>query len=316
MTSPPPVHEVQPASPGVVWSVMIPVHNCAGLLERLLPGVVAQLEARTDVHIEVVDDGSDDDPHSVVEQLGRGVVTYHRNTQALGAARNFNRCVARSKGRYVHLLHGDDMVLPGFYAAMEAALDTNDSVAAVCRTEYIDEADNPVTTTRSERAGSGPWHDALQTLAVSNRIRPPGVVVRRAAYERIGGYREDLPHAADWEMWARLAANGSIYFVDEVLARYRVHDQSDTAQRARSGVNIEERRAAIRTVNALLPASAQRSSARKAFGYSALFAARTALRRLFAADPRAAGNQFVQAIRCLGCAVLPRVGQLSDPGRP
>ena len=103
-------------------------------------------------------------------------------------------------GELVHLLHGDDMVLPGFYSQMERALaDHPMAMAAVCRVRDVD-ADNATTyVTRSYRRGTGVWTDAFEDFAVSNRVRAPGIVVRRAAYEQVGGYRTDLPHAADWD---------------------------------------------------------------------------------------------------------------------
>jgi len=290
-----------------MWSVMIPVHDCAHLLERLLPGVVAQLGERSDVHVEVVDDASTDDPSAVVDRLGGGIVTYRRNPVALGAAPNFNHCLRLSRGHLVHLLHGDDMVLPGFYDRMQEAWNDPSLVAVVCRTEYIDDADRPLTVTRPERAGSGIWQNALATMALSNRVRPPGIVVARRAYETVGGFREDLPHAADWEMWTRLAHAGPIWYVDDVLARYRVHAESDTAGRIRSGANIRERIEAIEAVNTLLPAPQRRPIARRAFGYSAVFAGRTALRRLAARDFRTAAVQAREALRCLGRAAAPRI---------
>jgi hypothetical protein len=90
-----------------------------------------------------------------------------------------------------------------------------------CRVRDLD-----ATTRRSTRpgpTGRGPAYGRTRStaFAVSNRVRAPGIVVRRAAYERVGGYRTDLPHAADWDMWTRLAAQGPIVFVDEVLAVYR-----------------------------------------------------------------------------------------------
>ena len=47
----------------------------------------------------------------------------------------------------------------------------------------------------------------MMVVANPSLHRPAGIVVRRRAYERLGGFRTDLPHAADWEMWTRLAAN-------------------------------------------------------------------------------------------------------------
>jgi glycosyltransferase involved in cell wall biosynthesis len=280
---------------------MIPVHDCAGYLARALPEVVDQVPS--DSQVVVVDDASTDDPRGVVDRLGGSFVTYVRHEPALGAVGNFNRCVELAQGELVHLLHGDDAVAPGFYAAMDEAMADPGVLAAACRTEYIDEADRTIRTTRSERHATGPWSDALRVLAVSNRVRPPGIVVRRTAYQQLGGFRDDLPHAADWEMWARLAAAGPLWFVDRPLARYRVHPSSDTAARVRTGDNIRERIEAIRLISGLVEPVQRRATRRKALAYSSVYAARTAGRRLVARDWRSAVAQTGQALRCAGLAV-------------
>ena len=120
------------------WSVVIPVHNCADYLAQALPEVVAQLGDRDDAEIIVVDDNSTDDPAAVIERLGRGRVQYRPNPGHLGAIGTFNRCLELATGDVVHLLHGDDAVLPGFYTAMEQALADPTPVAAVCRVRDID----------------------------------------------------------------------------------------------------------------------------------------------------------------------------------
>ena len=150
-------------------------------------------------------------------------------------------------------------------------------IAAVCRVQDIDAQNTPTYITRSYRKGTGIWTDALHAFAVSNRVRAPGIVVRRAAYERVGGYRTDLPHVADWEMWTRLAAHGPIVFVDQVLAVYRRHDASDSSARIRTGANIRERVAAIGVVCGHVPPDRQASTRRRALAYSVVFASRTAL---------------------------------------
>lgn len=283
---------------------MVPVYNCAEYLAAALPEVVAQLAGRDDAEIVVVDDGSADDPSAVVDRLGRGRVRFVANPRNLGAIGTFNRCVELASGELVHLLHGDDAILPGFYAAMEQALEDPGVVAAVCRTRYIDADGTTGPTSRSYRAGTGVWTGVLEAQAVSNRIRPPGIVVRRSVYGRIGGYRGDLPHAADWEMWTRLAATGPIVFVDEVLSCYRRHGASDTAERVRTGANIRERVTAIGMVNQHIHGRRRRWTTRKALAYSAAFALRTAATRARAGDVAAAAAQVREAVRCL--ALVPR----------
>lgn len=287
-----------------VWSVMIPVHDCADYLARALPEVLAQLGGRDDVEIVVVDDSSTDDPGAVVERLGAGRVQYRPNPDHLGAIGTFNRCLGLARGELVHLLHGDDLVLPGFYAAMGHAFDEAAVVAAVCRARDVDADDRPTYTTRSYRAGTGVWPDALEALAVSNRVRAPAIVVRRSAYEQVGGYRTDLPHAADWDMWTRVASHGPVVFVDEVLACYRRHGASDTSTRVRTGANVRERVAVIGVVLGYLPSRRRGRLGRRALAYAAAFAARTAVQQARAGQLRTALRQAREGLRCL--QLLPR----------
>ena len=286
------------------WSVVIPVHNCADYLARALPEVLAQLAGRDDAEIIVVDDASSDDPARVVEQLGGGRVQYRPNPTHLGAIGTFNRCLDLATGELVHLLHGDDEVLPGFYLTMEHALSDPEAVAAVCRVEDVDAHGSPTYTTRSYRKGTGVWSNALDALAVSNRVRAPGIVARRAAYEQVGGYRSDLPHAADWEMWARLAAHGPIVFVDQVLARYRRHAASDTSARAQTGANVRERVTAIGVVGGHVAPHRRARTRRRALAYAVVFGTRTALRSARRGNWAAAGRQAGEAARAAW--LLPR----------
>jgi GT2 family glycosyltransferase len=307
-----------PAVPAVtrtdrpLWSVVIPVHDCAGYLAEALPGVLDQLAERPDVEVVVVDDASTDDPGAVVQRLGRGRVAFRPNPGHLGAIGTFNRCLELAEGRLVHLLHGDDTVLPGFYVAMERALADPSAVAAVCRAHDISADGTTTHTTRAYRSGTGIWTDALDALAVSNRVRAPGIVVRRSAYELLGGYRTDLPHAADWEMWARLAAHGPVVFVDEVLACYRRHAASDTSGRVRSGANVRERVTATGVVLGHLPASRRRRLGRRAFAYAAVFAGRTTLQQARRGHWTGAAHQAREAVRCL--LLVPRGVPSVGPG--
>lgn len=280
------------------WSVVIPVHDCADYLAQTLPEVMAQLAQRDDAEIIVVDDASRDNPAGVVERIGAGRVQYRPNPAHLGAVGTFNRCLDLARGELVHLLHGDDMVRPGFYSAMEQALGDPTTVAAVCRVQDVDADNAPLYVTRSYRERTGLWRDALDAFAVSNRVRAPGIVVRRAAYERVGGFRVDLPHAADWEMWTRLAAHGPVMFVDHVLACYRRHAASDTTARSRTGATIRERVTAIGMILSHVAPDRRGRTMRRALAYSVVFATRTALASARKGDWSAAARQGREALRC------------------
>jgi glycosyltransferase involved in cell wall biosynthesis len=299
----------RPAAPRPLsWSIVVPAYNSAEYLPTALTSVLTQLPERV-ADLEVVDDVSTDDTEVVLKQFADRGVAHHVNAVNQGPIGNFNTCLRRARGDLVHLLHADDEVLPGFYSRMEAAFAGDGVVAAVCRAEYIDEHGTPLTATRAEQEDSGVWRKARAVLAVSNRVRPAAIVLRRSAYEAIGGFRSDLPHAADWEMWTRLAHHGDIWFENAVLARHRVHSASDTVGRVATGANIEERAETIRLIAASHPGAGSARLQRQAMAYTTLFAGRAALRLARQRHWRPARAQALAALRY-------GVGGTLRPGQP
>jgi len=114
---------------------MIPTYNCAGYLEATLRSVLAQDPGPEAMQMEVVDDHSTaDDPEEVVTRLGGGRVGFHRQPVNVGVVANLNTCLQRSRGEIVHLLHGDDFVLEGFYRTLGDRLREHpEAGAAYCR---------------------------------------------------------------------------------------------------------------------------------------------------------------------------------------
>src|SRR2546423_7512364 len=119
-SSPPPIAALAPGTLRPTWSVMIPVFNGGSYLPEALSSVLVQAPERERMDIVVVDDASTDvDVAALVRDVGGERVDYFRQPHNIGSVRNFNTCLNLARGRYVHLLHADDRVLPGFYAALE-----------------------------------------------------------------------------------------------------------------------------------------------------------------------------------------------------
>lgn len=294
-------------SPTPRWSVVIPAHNCANYLALTLQSVMGQLGNRSDAEIIVVDDGSKDHPEEVVERIGGGKVRFVRSETPKGAIPNFNYCLSLANGELIHLLHGDDAVLPGFYDAMDVAFATPGVVAAFCRTQHIDGRGTPIATTRTYVPGGGIWTGALPALAACNRVATPSIVIKAETYAAVGVFDETLPHAADWDMWARVAAYGPVYFVDQVLAQYRVHAENDSSKRIRTGANMSERYAALEHVLQHMPEDQHAQLRRSAAAHAAYYAFRMAKRQLLAGNVQTAAVQASWMARSVKrVAVWPR----------
>ena len=60
-----------------------------------------------------------------------------------------------------------------------------------------------------------------------NCIRSPEVVMRSSLLRQVGGFRPELPHTADFEMWMRLALHADVgYIAGPHQAYYRDHSAS------------------------------------------------------------------------------------------
>jgi hypothetical protein len=253
------------------------------------------------MQIEVVDDHSDDDPGAVVARLGQGRIGFSVQPRRVGHIANFATCLERSRGYLIHLLHGDDYVLDGFYRAMEPAFDQVPGLgAAFCRQIFIDERGRRLSLSRLEQQTSGVLDHRLERLASEQRIMTPSIVVRRAVYERLGGFDRRLTCAEDWEMWVRIAASYPVWYEPDALAAYRMHTASNTGRHVRSGDDMRYTRVAIELFRQYLPqdrATAIVRTARSTYGLASL---RSGWRLARRGDLVAAANQIREAILFLG----------------
>jgi glycosyltransferase involved in cell wall biosynthesis len=278
---------------------MIPTFHCAGYLGETLRSVLAQDPGPDAMQIEVVDDHStQDDPELVVREIGRGRVGFFRQPGNVGTTRNFATCITRSRGRLVHLLHGDDLVRDGFYATLQRAFDTDAAIgAAFCRQIFIDGKGDWVGLSPLEQPCSGRLEGALERLATEQRIMTPSIVVRREVYEALGGFDDRLRCSEDWEMWVRIAAHYPVWFEKEPLALYRMHSNSNTGRHVRTAEDMRYTREAIDLFRSHLPPARATDIVRTAKQQYALAAIRTARSLLATRDLDGARAQLAEALR-------------------
>jgi glycosyltransferase involved in cell wall biosynthesis len=240
------------------WSVMIPAYNPdENYLEQTLQSVLKQDQGSDKMQIEVVDDCS---PNGKTEEMVRKVagdrIAVHRESRNLGLNGIWNRCIERAKGQYIHILHQDDLVFPGFYDALEKGLREHpDAGAAFCRHAYSDENGHWRTLSRLERPEPGILPNLIETLATKDCIQCASIVVKKTTYERIGGFSRELKHALDWEMWIRIANSFPMFYEPRILACWRQHGNATTSRQMVTGENTRDIAKAVGIWSRYLPVS-------------------------------------------------------------
>ncbi|WP_088892090.1 glycosyltransferase [Leptolyngbya ohadii] len=265
------------------WSVMIPVFNPQyDYLRQTIESVLVQAPDPSAMQIEVVDDYSTEgDVEAWVKAIGQGRVIYTRQSKNLGLLPNWNDCIQRAKGKWVHLLHQDDVVLPGFYDRFAPLEQNEDLGAAFCRYFYMDKLGNQYALEAQEQDTAGRLDRWLERISTKQRIQFVSTVVKRSTYETLGGYDDRSGSAADWEMWRRIAACYPVWYEPEPLACFRIHALSESSRLTRMGQNIDDTRRSIEQAKSYLPpekANAISQQALEHYAYAALQHAEQMLR--------------------------------------
>lgn len=232
---PPRIEPVGEDVPRPLWSVMIPSFNSLpSYLRQTLDSVLAQDPGPAQMQIEVVDDCSnEDDLEALVRECGNGRVSFYRKPEHEGMAAMFNSCIRRSWGQLVHILHSDDYLLPGFYPRLADVAAHHPDVALIAsRSFLVDHESAIIGVTERLPALEGGAH-VVDSFFYRTPIQTPGVVVRRAFYERHGGFT-DVPCLLDCEMWTRAISLAGGVVTAEVLACYRMFEENHSAQSART----------------------------------------------------------------------------------
>ena len=248
-----------------LWSVMIPTyHPDVQMLREALAGPLASGVDRAKMQIALVDDASGVDwksaPLMAFAQECRDLgVEIHQFDNNIGLAGNWNRCLNLSRGHFIHVLHQDDRVRPVFYDAISAGFQANPKIgAAFTQHAFVTGEGQQIRCghLRTETAGIvGDW---LEYIFANLAIQCPAIVVKRAVYERLGGFDPGYLYCCDREMWQRIAIEYPLWFDPRPLADFRVHRGSASATLTRRSASWLEVNRCVREGAKQLSAPARR----------------------------------------------------------
>jgi glycosyltransferase involved in cell wall biosynthesis len=198
-------------------SVVIASYNMAQYLGAAIQSVLDQSVGSVEVF--VVDDGSTDNTRAIVAPfLSDPRVTYLFQENA-GQTKAKNAGARRARGRYIGFCDADDMWDTNKLELQLPLLDANLGVAvAYTRTREIDENGALLTSpVYSEYSG---W--VCDRLFIENFVPFGSALVRRSAFEAVGGFDEELRMGIDWDLWLRLSVDNQFLAIPQEAYFYRV----------------------------------------------------------------------------------------------
>ena len=242
-------HAPRPDGRRPTVSVVIPCYKYG----HFLPGCVHSVldQDGVDVRVLIIDDASPDDSAQVALRLAAEDprVEAHVHEVNKGHIATYNEgLIDWADGDYSVLISADDFMTPGALARATAVMEENPAIGFAYGHAPWFKDDEPLPEPRTEVTDVKVWR-GLDWLDIvcrrgSNVISSPEVVVRTSVQQAIGGYRADLPHTADAEMWMRFAVHADVAHLRGVdQAFYRIHQAQMSTSRV-PHVDLVHRKAA------------------------------------------------------------------------
>ncbi len=207
-------------------SIVIPCYNQGRYLASAVESALAQ--THKDVEVVVVDDGSTDDTAQVMERFAGDprVTLLRQENRGPSAARNAG--VAASKGAFLNFLDADDDITPEKLERQLAVMEADPGIGfAYCDIGYMDEDGAEIKDKKELSVADGRRElsgDIFDQLFTGGYFPPHAPLVRRIAFEEVGGFDPALRGCCDWDLWLRLSVRGfTAQYLNEKLARYRLH---------------------------------------------------------------------------------------------
>lgn len=179
-------------------TVIIPTHNYGHLISEAIESVLNQ--TYQDIELIIVDDGSTDNTPEVAKKYPNVKYIYQKHIGKKTPSRASNTGIKQSRGEYIVCLGADDKLAPTYIEECVKEITKDDKIGFVwtgCLEFGLSD------TVRMPRT----YHHRFSVLR-----NPEGqlgaMLVRKEAYDQVGGYDTSLDCTVDWDMVIRLSLAG------------------------------------------------------------------------------------------------------------
>ena len=232
-------------------SFVIPTYKRPDLLKEALASVLHQeympnedtdatpkeKEIREHVRYEVIvidnstDESNENETFQLIKDLAPDNLLYYVNEENLGQAGNWNRGFVLARGKYVSLLHDDDLLAYNYLTQILKCLGTIETVKGelgVIRTRFLEFSNTmDLPPLRNKYKGGVRQFTLVNALAIEG-IGPTGcptcgMLFNRQAVLNVGGFNASCYPSHDYVLgYLLLKAGYTAFTTEDVLGYYRI----------------------------------------------------------------------------------------------
>ena len=203
-----------------VVSVIMNCLNCSRYLREAINSVYSQ--TYDDWKIIFWDNASTDNSAKIAKGYDNKLCYFRgEKTVPLGHARNL--AIKKTRGKYIAFLDCDDIWLPEKLERQVELLDSNNKLGLVFSDNYVIDGFGNLKK-KSILPNKMFRGNVFSELFYHNFIPFLTVVLRKEAINRVGMFNHKYEIAEEYDLFLRIAEYYPVDFVEESLAKYRIHD--------------------------------------------------------------------------------------------
>ena len=205
-------------------SIIIPCYNIEQWISEAIQSALDQ--SWPNKEIIVIDDGSTDGSLEQIKRFGARIRAETGPNGGGSAARN--RGLVLAEGDWIQFLDGDDVMTP---TCIKEKMEEpgRAQVVTCCNVEIM-----PRATPARDAGGPAFWFSPRYDLEYMLRLGPPQTSAplhRKEHLRAVGGFREDLPCAQDFDLHLRLAIGLGLGFASHGRTGVRIRPREGSISR-------------------------------------------------------------------------------------
>lgn len=226
-------------------SVITPLYNGSKMISETLESILSQ--DYKDWELIFFDDGSSDGTQELAKKYAdvyKDRIFYfeHKENANYGTAYTRNRAVEKSSGEIISFIDQDDIWYTNKLSHQMGIFDSLKDCSMIWGPSlywYKDRSFKQPVGYRelglSSRVYNPPEFVRIFLSNFRGTPLPSASLVRRKHFDEAGGYEESIKGSEDIVLWVKLADRFSICYDDEILLKYRKHQDSTLRQATESG---------------------------------------------------------------------------------
>lgn len=211
-------------------SVMVITYNQVEFIKDTIDSVLQQ--DYPNFEFVIADDGSTDGTAEIINEYARNhpekicAITGQAN---LGITGNSNRGLKACTGKYIAIMGGDDLFLPGKLTAQVKWLEQDEN-RILCYHD-MEVFDSATDTTLYYQSRNDKFYEGEASKIIEHGAFFGGSTVMFRTSKPLILFDENIPVSSDWLYWFEVVASqrGKFGFIDGVYTRYRKHSKNITA---------------------------------------------------------------------------------------